>query len=72
MGIIFIRIENYFEGDPPEFKDGLPVTTHRDKLMHGYGMKSIRMIVQRLGGELKIKAESGLFSLVLVIPNPKN
>ena len=64
-----IHIENYLSGEL-EIKDGLPVTTKADKKYHGYGMMSIRHIVQKYSGELSVSCENGVFALNIVIPTP--
>lgn len=65
----FLRIqeENYYEGTL-KFQNGLPVTTKQDKDYHGFGMKSIRMIVNKYHGEMTIHAEDGIFSLNILLP----
>ena len=42
---VTIKIENYCDASP-EFINGLPVTG-KDKSYHGYGMKSIKMTVEK-------------------------
>ena len=66
---MFMRIqeENYFGGSL-RFADGLPVTTKENRDHHGFGMKSIRMIVDKYGGEMQIDAQDGVFSLNILIP----
>lgn len=65
---VVIHMWNYYTGEL-EFADGLPVT-HDDTRIHGYGMKSIRMIVERLGGVLSVRAEDQVFSLNVMLPLP--
>ena len=66
---MFLRIQedNYFGGEL-EFENGLPLTTKHDRDHHGFGMKSIRMIVDKYGGEMQIEARDGVFSLNILIP----
>ena len=66
---MFLRIQedNYFDG-ALKFEDGLPVTTKGDRDYHGYGMKSIRLIVDKYGGEMQIDARDGVFSLNILLP----
>ena len=54
--------ENYFCGKL-SFKDGLPVTTKEDKTVHGFGMRSIAMIVKKYGGELTTSVTREIFHL---------
>ena len=49
--MLAINVNNYYEGVVVMDSDGLPVTTKQNKDFHGYGMKSVRMIVERYGGE---------------------
>lgn len=63
--MLLISEENYFSGRL-EFQDGLPVTSKADKLEHGYGMKSIRMLTKKYGGGLRVKVKDNLFSLTLL------
>ena len=67
-GLFIIRIENYLK-EPVELKDGLPVTTKEDKNLHGFGMKSMKMIVESYGGELFINQENNLFSINMTFQN---
>lgn len=63
--IVSINVTNYYQGEL-RFEDGLPVTTHSDpQRFHGYGMKSMRAIAQKYGGELTVKAEDGVFRLTI-------
>lgn len=45
--MLTIHAENHFE-DSLQFKDGLPVTTKADKDSHGYGIMSVRHIVENI------------------------
>lgn len=58
--MLVIQSENYYIGNLV-FKEGVPQTTKEDENWHGFGLKSIRMIVQKYGGELSVKAEDGVF-----------
>ena len=61
-----IRIENTYEGDI-RFADGLPVTA-KDARYHGYGMKSMRSVVEKYDGSMTIKAQDGWFELRILLP----
>lgn len=65
IGLISIHIENYFQGELV-FEDGLPVTTNQDKEYHGFGMKSMKYLVEKYGGELSIKLDEDIFNLNMV------
>ncbi len=68
-GLLLIQQENYFEG-ALDFRDGLPQTTKNDRSYHGFGMRSVRMLVHKYGGELTVSAKDGVFglSIIFVIP----
>ncbi len=57
-----ISVENYCE-KKIEFDGELPKTTKSDKLHHGYGLKSIRAIAGRYGGEMLLGAKDNIFTL---------
>ena len=63
-----IEEENYYGGDLT-FEDGLPQTTKSDKMYHGYGVRSIRLIARRYGGEATMSADGGIFSLKVLLPS---
>ena len=62
-----IHIENYFEGEL-QIQDGLPVTQKADGDYHGYGLKSVRRIAQKYGGEMDIAVQDSLFQVDILIP----
>lgn len=66
-GMLAIRVENPYSGDL-EFADGLPRTTKGDERYHGFGIRSMRMIVERYGGTMAIDADGGVFRLTVLIP----
>ena len=59
---VHIRVENYFT-DKLTFTNGLPDSTKGDSLYHGFGMKSIKMLVQKYGGSLKVYTKGERFVL---------
>lgn len=52
-------------------EDELPVTTKQDKNYHGYGLRSMKYILEKYDGVLNISEEEGVFSLMMLIPIPK-
>lgn len=67
--LISINITNYYQGELC-FEDGLPATTHSDPQdFHGYGMKSMRTIARKYGGEMNVKAADGVFVLTVWLVN---
>lgn len=66
-GMAVIHFENYYEGSLA-FAGGMPQTTKEDKRYHGFGMKSIRMIVEKYQGHFAVKAQDGIFTLNILFP----
>ncbi len=64
---VIIHVYNYYEGKL-RFDEDLPVTSKADKSGHGYGMKSIRNIVEKYKGELNIRTDNGVFSVSIALP----
>ncbi len=62
-----IHFENYLAGDLP-LVDGLPVTSKADRGYHGFGMRSIRHIVEKYGGTMSVRTDCQLFRLDILIP----
>ncbi|MBO5328805.1 MAG: sensor histidine kinase [Clostridia bacterium] len=71
-GLITINVKNFYHGRISLNAEGLPDTTKKDKDYHGYGIKSIRMIVEKYDGNLSIITKDGVFNLNILIPVPKN
>lgn len=65
-GFAIIIIENYYEGTI-SLQDGLPVTD-KDKNYHGFGMKSMKMIVEEYGGEMRVTVSDDIFGLEIILP----
>ena len=64
---LVIEEENYYQGELT-FHEGVPETSKEDKLYHGYGMQSIRMLTEKYEGDLQIQTDGGLFRLSIMIP----
>jgi hypothetical protein len=60
--LVSVHIENYCDKEI-KFVDGLPVTTKSDKDEHGFGVKSMKNIVEKYGGHLRITVNDNTFSL---------
>lgn len=69
VGQLSVLTENYYQGELV-FENGLPLTTKEDKEYHGFGVKSIRLIVERYGGTLTFGAEDGVFRMMIMLPLP--
>ncbi len=68
-GMAHVHLENVCNG-MPKLAHGLPQTT-KPGSGHGYGVRSIKYIVEKYGGNFTVSAEENLFSLDLLIPLPK-
>lgn len=67
--ILGIHFENYYRGNL-KFRDGLPVTTKSDERYHGYGMISMRHVVEKYRGTLSVCARDNVFALNIIFPLP--
>lgn len=65
-----IRIENYCE-EKIVFRNGMPITTKKDKQFHGYGMKSIQSTVRKYGGSVMADIKEKWFEVRILIPLTK-
>ena len=67
---LFIHAENYYSGSLT-FADGLPQTTKENKDYHGFGMRSIRALVEKYGGDLQLSAQDQIYILDIMLPVPE-
>ncbi|MBU5482133.1 ATP-binding protein [Blautia sp. MSJ-19] len=63
-----IRTENYCD-EKIQFKNGMPVTTKKDRRIHGYGMKSIKSTVEKYHGSVVAAQENNWFELKILLPS---
>lgn len=66
--LVSITASNYFTGNIKFSENGLPVTKKGDANYHGFGMRSIEMVVKRYGGSLSIVTKDDLFRLNVLLP----
>ena len=64
---LLIHMENYFSGELI-YDNGLPKTTKEDKDYHGFGLVSMKTIIENYHGDLFIKNKDNLFILDILIP----
>lgn len=64
-----IRVRNYCE-EKPEFRNGLPVSTKKDKNYHGFGLKSIQYTAEKYGGGVVCQNPDNYFVLQILLPIP--
>ncbi len=69
-GVVLIHVENGYVGEI-DFIDGMPQTTKGNKIYHGFGVKSIKNVVDKYDGSFKIRAKNGVFSLNVIFPIAK-
>ncbi|MGN0252396.1 MAG: GHKL domain-containing protein [Oliverpabstia sp.] len=62
-----IHMDNYC-GEEILFEDGLPVTTKEDKAYHGFGVRSIRYIVEKYNGDVLMQYENHRFQVDILFP----
>lgn len=67
-GMAVVLAENFYDGEI-RFKEGMPQTQKGGA--HGYGMKSIKMLAEKYGGETSCTASGGVFRLSLMLPIPQ-
>lgn len=65
--LLTIHVDNTYAGDI-RMVGSLPVTSKDDANYHGFGIKSMAMIVEKYGGNLLIRPENGIFNLDILLP----
>lgn len=65
-GFAMVRIENYYDGDIT-FSEGLPVTK-KSTNYHGFGVKSMKIVVEKYGGEIEFSVHGDIFRLDIFFP----
>ncbi|WP_394927334.1 GHKL domain-containing protein [uncultured Robinsoniella sp.] len=51
-----------------EFENGMPVTDKKDKMRHGFGVKSMAYIVDKYHGDIVMSVRDGKFNLDILFP----
>lgn len=62
-----INSHNYYSGDIL-MSHGVPKTQSPDKNYHGFGVKSMKMVVEKYGGEISFSAKEQVFNLNILFP----
>lgn len=65
--LLFIKLDNFYVNEL-NILNGNFITTKRDKINHGYGIRSIKSIVEKYGGSIKISTDNHWFSLMILLP----
>lgn len=69
VGMTQIVFEN-FCSKPPEMHEGLP-KTEKNTQYHGFGLRSIRYIIEKYDGHMSIDTKDQMFTLSLLLPRPQ-
>lgn len=64
---LIINFGNYYE-NKLKYENGNFITTKKDQINHGYGIKSIKMAVAKYCGTVSIDTKNNWFSLCILIP----
>ena len=65
---ISIEVQNYYAGELKLDENGIPITTKADKNYHGYGFKSVCMIIEKYGGDINVTVDNEIFALSILFP----
>lgn len=65
--LLSINSHNYYSGEV-RMLDGLPVTSSGDSDYHGFGVKSMVLIVEKYGGSISFDARDQVFNLNILLP----
>lgn len=66
-GMLLVKVYNNYKGKI-RFEEDLPVTSKEDKSSHGFGLRSVRRIVEKYNGEMAISTENGIFEVDIALP----
>ena len=66
--MVFIDQDNYYYRKI-DFENDLPKTTKEDKDFHGFGLRSIKIIARKYGGEMSISTSNNIFHLSVILTN---
>ena len=70
--LVKIHSDNYFDtSESVRIVGGMPVTTKDDKRNHGYGILSMKRVVERYNGALDISVDDDVFNLDIVMTKPQ-
>ena len=65
---VFIKIENYCEDKIQKNENDLITTTKADRQNHGFGLKSIRTVVEKYNGSVDFGVNQNWFELKILLP----
>ena len=64
---VFIKFDNFYINQL-NIVNGIFLTTKENKQNHGYGIRSIKGIVEKYGGSITISTENHWFSVMVLLP----
>lgn len=67
LNMVSVHLENCYDGEI-QFVDGLPETDNPDKNNHGFGVRSIKMIVEKYKGNVVFSGKDGVFNMNIIFP----
>ncbi len=65
--LLMIKFSNYYE-NALKYENGILVTTKKESVYHGYGLKSIQSIAEKYRGTVSINTDDQWFTLYILIP----
>lgn len=65
--LLSVNSHNYYEGEI-RMEGGMPATSKADKDYHGFGVKSMVMLVEKYGGSISFEAKDQVFNLNILFP----
>jgi hypothetical protein len=69
--MLIIQQDNYYTGKIKFDDEGLPITSKEDKNYHGFGIQSMKLIVDKYNGTLTTYVNADVFHLNILF-NLKN
>ena len=67
-GFCSVHLQNYTK-EPLRLENGLPVTSKQDSLNHGFGTRSMQLLVEKYGGELTFQQEADVVNIYMLLPS---
>lgn len=69
--VLRMQFRNTYQGEIRKQKGGF-VTQKKDKKHHGYGLRSVKRVVERCHGQMKTEYTKGEFSVFVMLPVMRN
>ena len=70
-GYVCIEITNYCT-QKIEFANGFPITSKADTKFHGFGIQSMKYVVEKYGGNMVIHYQNNIFLVKVIFPVNQN